>query len=151
MRMLVEPTVGASRRASRTIAMLARMGSGHSTHVQSFARWQSLTHSSHAVSRSVPCGLADSFGSRALVFRVAARVYEAGSTLHGELDRSQRGDAGPTLPSPGRFRLARWCIQRGRPDHVVGAAQGEIIARISSKSVGRVPMPEPKPAFLRVP
>ena len=29
--------------------------------------------------------------------------------------------------SPGRCRLARWCVQRGRPDDGVGAAQAEII------------------------
>ena len=35
--------------------------------------------------------------------------------------------AGPTFRSPGRCRLARWCVQRGRPDDGVGAAQVESI------------------------
>ena len=33
----------------------------------------------------------------------------------------------PTFRSPGRCRLARWCVQRGRPDDGVGAAQVESI------------------------
>ena len=33
----------------------------------------------------------------------------------------------PTFRSPGRCRLARWCVQRGRPDDGVGVAQVEII------------------------
>ena len=33
----------------------------------------------------------------------------------------------PTFRSPRRCRLARWCVQRGRPDDGVGAAQAEII------------------------
>ena len=38
-----------------------------------------------------------------------------------------RDRAGPTFRSPGRCRLARWRVQRGRPDDGVGAAPAETV------------------------
>src|SRR4029453_13175277 len=44
--------------------------------------------------------------------------------------------AGPTIRSPWQCRLARWSVQRGRPDDGVGGAQAEIIGHS-----GRIPEP----------
>ena len=59
-----------------------------------------------------------------------ARLLE-GDKLVRATHASRRGSrprpAGPTFRSPGRCRLARWSVQRGRPDDGVGAPQVEII------------------------
>ena len=60
-----------------------------------------------------------------------ARLLEGDETWYCGAPASGRGSrprpAGATFRSPGRCRLARWSVQRGRPDDGVGAAQIEII------------------------
>ena len=60
-----------------------------------------------------------------------ARLLEGDKPWSQRAPASGRGSrprpAGPTFRSPWRCRLARWCVQRGRPDDGVGAAQVEII------------------------
>jgi hypothetical protein len=85
-------------------------------------------HVSHGAAHRVrECGLiaADGLSDKALYEERLALVR--GSRPH---------PAEPTFQSPGRYRLARWCVQRGRPDDVVGAAQVEII-----REFGRVSEP----------
>ena len=60
-----------------------------------------------------------------------ARLLEGDKPWYEAAPASGRGSrprpAGATFRSPGRCRLARWRVQRGRPDDGVGAAQVESI------------------------
>ena len=62
---------------------------------------------------------------------VTARILEGDKTWSRGAPASGRGShprpARPAFRSPRRCRLARWCVQRGRPDDGVGAAQVEIV------------------------
>ena len=53
---------------------------------------------------------------------------------------SRSRPAGPTFRAPGRCRLARWRVQRGRPDDGVGAAQVESIGDCSTNIRTSPPM-----------
>ena len=77
------------------------------------------------------------------------QAVEQGTLASGRGSRPQA--AGPTFRSPGRSRLARWCIQRGRPDDGVGAAEAEIIrdsGRVSDLAA-YVSRGETRPAYKR--
>src|SRR2546423_11606115 len=80
------------------------------------------------------------------LFETGAIVFHIAASGRGSRPRP----AGPTFQSPGRCRLARWCVQRGRPFDGVGAAQAEILGhsgRISKP--GRLSRPRRSAARLQ--
>ena len=83
----------------------------------------------NARARAIPCMFAAGHGGAAdprIRKRQAPRERQAlVRATHAPRHGPRPQPAGPAFPSPRRSRLARWRVQRGRPDDGVGASGGE--------------------------